>query len=512
MSSNISNNERIAKNTLLLYFRMFLTMIVGLYTSRVILKVLGVDDFGIYSAVGGVVGLLTFLNAALATGSSRFLTYELGKGDNNRLKEMFSTLLSSHILLGFVIILLCETIGLWIVSNKLVIPQERFIPALASYHLSVFTCFLTVVQVPYNAIIISHEKMGVYAYASIVDSVLKLAIVYALYMSPIDILIFYAILMSIVSLCMTLFYRWYCVKNFEESKYNPKLNKTILREVVGYSSWNLLSNLAFTMKNQGAVVLVNMFFNPSVVTAQTIANNVNAMAGQFVDNFRTAANPQIVKRYASGDLQRSKSLLLSSTKYSYYLMLLIGLPIILVAEPLIYVWLGQVPEYSVQFLQVIMVTSIINVFNSSLYTAVLAKGHIKENAISGSILWLIVLPISYVLFKMGFSPIIIAYVTLVSNVLLSLVQKPIILYYIVNYEWNDFKSLFSCCYKVTVATLPIPILCYIYKDDIITNDILQFLFLVFVSTISVLISIWILGIDDVTRSKVCQYVRKRIKR
>lgn len=512
MSEIMSNNKRIAKNTLLLYFRMFLTMIVGLYTSRVILNVLGVDDFGIYSAVGGVVGLLTFLNAALATGSSRFLTYELGKGDHCRLKEMFSTLLSSHILLGFIIIILCETIGLWIVSNKLVIPQERFIPALACYHLSVFTCFLTVVQVPYNATIISHEKMGVYAYASIVDSVLKLAIVYALYMSPIDILIYYAILMSLVSLCMTLFYRWYCVKNFEESKYNPKLNKTILREVVGYSSWNLLSNLAFTMKNQGAVVLVNMFFNPSVVTAQTIANNVNAMAGQFVDNFRTAANPQIVKRYASGDFLGSKSLLLSSTKFSYYLMLLIGLPIILVAEPLIQVWLGQVPEYSVPFLQVIMVTSIINVFNSSLYTAVLAKGQIKENAISGSILWLIVLPISYVFFKMGFSPITIAFVTLISNALLSFVQKPVILYHIVNYEWIDFKDVFSSCFKVTISSLPIPIFCYLYKDDFVTNDILQFFSLIFVSTISVLISVWILGIDDVTRNKVYQYVRKKIKR
>lgn len=489
---------------------MILTMIVGLYTSRVILQVLGIDDYGIYSAVGGVVGLMTFLNSALATGSSRFLTFELGRGNMQRLKSMFSTLLTAHIFLGVIIVILCETIGLWLVCNKLVIPDERYTPAIWCFHFSVVTCFMAVVQVPFNAIIISHEKMKVYAYTSIVDSILKLSIVYMLLVSPIDKLVFYAILLMLENIGVIVFYMYYCIHNFSATSYSVIIDKPILKEVLSYSAWNLLSNIGVTLKNQGAVVLVNMFFSPSVVTAQTLANKVSAVGDQFVTNFRTAANPQIVKRYASGDFIGSETLMLTSTKYSYYLVLFIGLPVVLVAEPLLKLWLGQVPEYSVEFLQLIMITSMINVFNSSLYTAIYATGNIRNNAISGSIIWLLVLPIAYVCFIIGCSPISIAVVTLICNVVLSLVQKPILLHTTAKYSWKGIIKLFSDCLKVTVVATPIPIIIYLYKDILIINKVLEFVLLILISVMFVSLSVWFVGLESEIRKKIIALIKARL--
>lgn len=502
-----SDNKLIAKNTVYLYFQMLLTMIVGLYTSRVILQVLGIDDYGIYSAVGGVVGLMTFLNSALATGSSRFLTFELGRGNMERLKSMFSTLLTAHVILGFIIVVLCETLGFWLVCNKLVIPTERYAPALYCFHFSVVTCFMAVVQVPFNATIISHEKMKVYAFINVVDSILKLLIVYLLLISPIDRLVFYAILLMIENIGVIVFYILYCVRNFNESRITFIIDKPILKEVLGYSAWNLLSNIGVTLKNQGAVVLVNMFFSPSVVTAQTLANKVSAVGDQFVTNFRTAANPQIVKRYASEDYAGSESLMLTSTKYSFYLVLLIGLPVVLVAEPLLILWLGQVPEYSVEFLQLIMITSMVNVFNSSLYTAIYATGKIRNNAISGSIIWLLVLPISYVCFRMGYSPISIAVVTLVCNVILSLLQKPILLHTTANYSWKGMVSLFKDCFKVTIVAIPVPIIAYYNINVFVKNKALEFILLIIVSVAFVILSVWFVGLDSETRKKIQSYIK-----
>lgn len=510
--SKISDNKRIAKNTIFLYFRMLLTMFVGLYTSRVILQVLGIEDYGIYSAVGGVVGMMTFLKSALATGSSRFLTFELGRKDYIRLRKMFSTLLSAHIILGVVIVILCETIGLWIVCNKLVIPGDRFYAALWCFHVSVLTCFFGVVEVPYNATIISHERMNVYAYVSIVDSVLKLLIVYLLFISPIDKLVFYAVLFMLVNVGVMLFYMLYCRKKYKESSYSFILDLPILKEVLAYSAWNLLANIGVTFKNQGAIVLVNMFFNPSVVTAQTIANKVSHLTDQFVQNIRTAVNPQIVKRYAASDNRRSMSLMLTSTKYSYFLVLLIGLPIILIAEPLIALWLGQVPEYSVPFLQLIMITSIVNVFNTSLYTAIYATGKVRDNAISGSVIWLMVLPIAYIFFRLGYSPMVISVVTLICNSVLSFVQKPILLHNIAKYPWTDIFFLFWSCLKVSVIALPIPLLAYLVRRALFDNSFLESVSLVIVSFVSISISVWMFGMDYEIRNKIRSFVKSKLNK
>ena len=482
-----SSNKTIAKNTLFLYFRMMFTMAIHLYTSRVILQILGVNDFGIYQAVGGVVGMITFINAALSVGTSRFLTFELGTGNFEKLKRTFSTVLTAHVILAFIIVILSETIGLWFVHNKLIIPTERLYAAVIAYHLSVFTVVAQLILVPYNATIISHERMGIYAYASIVDAVLSLIIVYLLTIGNIDKLVLYSALFLCVKAGMTIFYALYCVRSFVETRCKLNMDKQILREVLSYSGWNLLANGAIALNNQGALILLNMFFSPGVVTGRAIANQVNMAAFNFITNFRTATNPQIVKRYAAKDLEGSKELLLSSTKYSYYLMLMLALPIVLTAEPLLKLWLGHIPPYSVVFLQLAIVTSLFQVFDTSFYTALYAKGQIRENAIVSPMVGFIVFPVMYILFEFGFSPESMAWVSMVGVALLGLLIKPL---------------------KVTLASLPLPLLSYYWLKD---NDstFVSFGIIIVISLLCVMITCWFLGMDKMMRWEVMVMIRKK---
>ena len=313
-----SNNKTIAKNTLLLYFRMIVTMVISLYTSRVILQVLGVDDYGIYQSVGGIVGFLAFLNAALATGSSRFLTFGLGKGDADGLKKIFSTTLSAHLCLALIIVLVAETAGLWFLYHKLIIPPERMDAAVYTFHLSILTAFFTLTQVPYNATIIAHERMNVYAYVSIFDAVARLLIVCLLLIGNIDKLKLYATLLTLLQIGILLFYRYYCSRHFPEARFKISFDKKIFKEIASFSGWSLFANSAYALSNQGILVLLNMFFAPAVVTARSISLQVNMAANQLVTNFQTAVNPQIVKRYAAGNLSGSKELLLQTARFSYF--------------------------------------------------------------------------------------------------------------------------------------------------------------------------------------------------
>ena len=494
-----SSNKTIAKNTLLLYFRMMLVMVVSLYTSRVVLRILGVDDFGIYNTVGGVVFLLSFVNGALATGSSRFLTYELGSGNVRKLKETFSTVLIAHFILALITVFFAETIGLWLVCNKLVIDAERMPAAIFAYHLSVVTVFFSITQIPYNASIISHEKMGVYAYVGIVEVLAKLGIVYALQLSDFDKLKVYSVLLCLVQVGVAVFYRIYCVFNFSEAKFQLIWKKNIFKDVLAYSGWNLYASSAIALNSHGATVLINMFFSPAVVAARAIANQVNMAANQFINNFRTAANPQIVKRYAAGDFEGSKKLLLSSTIYSFYLMLAVCMPICFVAKPLLTLWLGIVPEYTVEFLQITILTSLFQVFDTSFYMALYAKGRIRENALTSPTVAFLVLPITYVFFKMEFSPLVIAWALFVAYGIIGLIVKPILIIKIADYTWNDVLKVFVPCVKVFVVSNLIPGIVYLNRDFLFSNEILKFVVLVIVSELSIFCCVWHLGLDDEIR-------------
>lgn len=504
-----TNGKTIAKNTMFLYFRMMVTMVISLYTSRVVLQILGVTDYGIYQTVGGIVGFLSFVNNALSTGSSRFLTFGLGEGDTNKLSRIFSTTLTSHICLAVLIVVVAESVGLWFLYNKLVIPADRLDAAAFAFHLSIVTAFFSLTQVPYGACIIAHEKMTIYAYVSIVEAVLKLAIVYMLTIGDIDKLKLYASLLCLLQIGIIVYYRVYCIRHFEETKFRFFIDKKIFKEIASFSGWSLFANGAIALNSQGILILLNMFFSPAVVAARAISLQVNMAANQFVNNFQTAANPQIVKLYAAKDYEGSKRLLLQTTRFSFFLMLLLALPISLTAEQLLKLWLGIVPEYTVIFLQIIIVQSLFHVFDVSFYRALYAKGQIRENALISPTMGFIQFPVVYVLFQMGCSPVALSWASLVTTLLLGLVIKPILIIKIVDYTWRDILSVFIPCLKVTLSSLPLPLAVYYWLNGH-EKMVLSFCVITAVSILSVACASWYLGMDKPMRQKVVEMVRKKL--
>ena len=351
MSEKSENNKRIAKNTLALYARMLFTMAVSLYTSRVVLNTLGVEDYGLYNVVGGFVAMFSFFNAAMASATQRYMNFELGRGDNARLHKVFCTSINIHAIISGVVLLLAETVGLWFVYTKLSIPPERFSAALWVYHASVLASVVMVMSIPYNAAIIAHERMGAFAYISVLEVTLKLLIVYMLVVTDIDKLKLYAVLMLLVQLLIRLIYGRYSGRNFAETHYRRMWDGALFREMTGFAGWNLFGNIAAVAFTQGLNVLLNMFFGPTVNAARGIAVQVqNAIKG-FCVNFQTALNPQITKSYASDDMAYMHKLIFTSSKFSYYLLLLLSLPVILETPVILKWWLGIVPGHTVAFVR-----------------------------------------------------------------------------------------------------------------------------------------------------------------
>ena len=506
-----TNNKTIAKNTMFLYFRMMVTMIISLYTSRVVLQALGVEDYGIYKAVGGIVGFMSFINNSLGTGSSRFITYGLGEGNINKLRNIFSTTFTSHVILASIIVVAAEIVGPLFLENKMMIPPGRMTAAVWTFHLSVLTAFFSLTQVPFSACIIAHEKMTVFAYVSILEAVLKLLIVYMLAIGQADKLILYAVLLCLIQVGIIVFYRFYCIRNFVEARMRFYINKSTFREILGFSGWQLFANGSIALNSQGILILLNMFFSPAVVAARAISIQVNMAASHFVTNFQTAANPQIVKLYAAKDYEGSKRLLLQTTKFSFYLMLLLALPICMVAQQLLQLWLGIVPEYTVIFLQLIVIQSLFHVFDVSFYRALYAKGQIRENAMISPTLGFIMFPVVYVLFKFGCSPVALSWAALVVTILLGVVVKPILVIKIVDYSWRDIFSVFIPCLKVTVASLPVPFMANYYIASLHLPMWLEFILIAAVCVLSVAASSWCLGLTHVMRLKMLEMVRKKLE-
>ena len=488
---------------------MIITMIITLYTSRVILEKLGVDDYGIYQAVGGIVGFMSFLIGALSTGTSRFLTFELGAGTPERLKKTFSTLLTTHLLLGILVLALAETIGLWFVYNKMGIAPDRMDAGVFTYHISILTAMVTLTLVPFNAMIIAHEKMGIYAFLSIIDALLKLGICFLIGKGNIDNLILYTLLMFTEQILMLLFYIIYCSKHFPESKYKPGFDWVILKPVLSFSGWSLFAQGAMAFSNQGILVLLNMFFSPAVVAARALSLQVNSAAIHFVSNFRTAVNPQIVKLYAVNDYEGSKQLLLQSTKVSFFLMLMISLPVYFLADPLLHLWLGQnVPEYTVVFLQIVIFQSLFQVFDTSFYTALYVKGQLKENALISPLIIYLAFPIIYLLFKAGFSPIALSWAYLICFAFIGLVVKPILVIKIAGYKWNDIIPVFIYCARVSIFAI-IP---SYYADKAIDSYSVSGFFLeVVVIVLIVCIASLIFGIDKAMKNTVMDILKSKIR-
>lgn len=404
MSDTSQNNKRIAKNTLLLYFRMLFMMAVSLYTSRVVLHTLGVEDFGIYNVVGGVVAMFSVISGSLSAAISRFITYELGKGDKEKLVRIFSSSVTIQLGLGLVIIILAEVIGVWFLNEKMSIPENRMYAANWVFQLSILTFVINLISVPYNAAIIAHEKMSAFAYISILEVVAKLIIVYMLLLSPIDKLIFYAILMASVALIIRFVYGFYCKRNFEECTYHFILDKELLKKMFGFAGWNFIGASSAVLRDQGGNIVINLFCGPAVNAARGIAYQVNNAISGFVNNFMTALNPQITKSYAAGEKEYMMTLIYQGARLSFYILLILSLPVIVNAHYILTLWLKIVPEHTTLFVQLVLIFAMSESISNPLITAMLATGKIRNYQIIVGGLQMMNLPISYVLLRYGCIP------------------------------------------------------------------------------------------------------------
>lgn len=399
-----SDNKRIAKNTVMLYIRMFFTMAVSLYTSRVILQTLGVTDYGINNVVGGVVTMFSFLNGAMASATQRYLNVDIAKGDAEHLRKSFRTALQIHIIIALAIFILAETVGLWFVLNKLIIPENRMYAAMWVYQFSIVASMVSIISLPYNADIIAHEKMSAFAYISIMDVVLKLVIVYMLVISPFDKLITYSALFLCVNLLDRFIYNLYCKRHFGEVNFSLKVDTPLFKEMSSFAGWSLWGNIAGVLFTQGINMLLNMFFGPVVNAARGIAVQVQVVIQGFVANVQTAVNPQITKSYALGNLNRMHKLMFASSKFCFYLLFLIVLPLSFEAYFVLKIWLGIVPDHTVWFLRLIMFIMLTETLANPYIIANQSTGKVKVyQAVCGGLL-LTIVPVAYIVLKLGGDP------------------------------------------------------------------------------------------------------------
>ncbi len=497
------NNKRVAKNTILLYIRMLLTMGVTLFTSRVLLQTLGVEDYGVYSIVGSIIIMFTFINGGIISATQRYLTFELGKGNISRLKNVFSTSLQIHALISLAVVILGETVGLWFLYNKLVIPADRMVAAFWVYQCSIVACIVNIMSVPYNADIIAHEKMSAFAYISILEVSLKLLIVYILYIVPYDKLITYSILILGVQLIIRFIYAHYCNKHFEETHYYHQIDKSLFKEMLGFAGWSFWGSLANILYTQGLNMMLNIFFGPIINAARGIAVQVQVAVQQFSNNFQVAQNPQITKNYASGNLVQMHNLIFRSSRFSFFLLLMITLPILLETEYILTLWLKTVPENTVIFTRWMLGISLIYTIVNPCVIANQATGKVKlYQAVVGGIL-LTILPIAYIVLKFG-AP---AYSVFVVHFCIELIAQFARIYMLRKLIQLPIRAHIKNIYLPIISVFIISSLIPLYIHDFLPSGFARLILVIFASIISVAIVAGLIGLTKNERVYICEKIK-----
>jgi O-antigen/teichoic acid export membrane protein len=434
----------------MLYIRMIVMMIVSLYTSRVVLAVLGVEDYGIYNVVGGVVATFSLVTQALSSAITRYITFGIGKGNSVKLREIFSTSLNLQFYLSILVIILAETVGIWFLNKHLNIPEARMTAANWVLQFTIAIFVLRLLIVPYNSLIIAHEKMSFYAYFSIAEVVLQLLIVYLLKLSPVDKLSAYGFLSMIVVLIVFLSYFIYCKRNFRECCYSIKVRKETFKEMTGFAGWTFIGTSAGVLKGYGVDIIVNMFFGVTLNAARGIASQINTAVSKFVQSFTIALNPQITKSYAQDDLERMHFLIKTGTRFSFYLILFIALPLIFDMKLVLKIWLGNVPEWALQFSRLQLIESLIASLSSLLIYAVQATGKIKYYQIVVGCINLCNFPISLLLLYQGY-PAIATYIVAIGIEILCLFVRLIFCKRLVLLKIKDYTK--EVIHRVSIVTL-----------------------------------------------------------
>lgn len=508
MTNSAANNKQIAKNTLLLYFRMLLTMVVSLYTSRIVLNALGVEDFGIYNVVGGVVAMFSLLSGSLSTAISRFITYELGKGEQGNLNKIFSSAVTIQITLAAIIILFAELIGVWFLNTQMTIPVSRITASNWVFQISLLTFVINLISIPYNASIIAHEKMSAFAYISILEVVGKLVTAYLITISPIDKLIFYSFLMCIIALVVRFTYGYYCKKHFTECTYSFIWDKQLLKQMFSFAGWNFIGTASAVLRDQGGNILINLFNGPIVNAARGIAFQVNNAIQGFVNNFMIALNPQITKSYAANNHKYMMTLIFQGARLSFYMLLILSLPILLNTQYILEIWLKTVPEHSTLFVQLVLILAMSESISYPLITAIQATGKIRNYQLLVGGLQLLNFPISYCLLHIGFFPEIIMIVAIILTQV-CLGARLYMLQKIIKLPTKVFlKKVYLNIIIVSTLSSIIPVLLFRNTSDTLSKFILS-------SSISVtccIIIIYYIGCNSTERNfistKTKQILRK----
>ena len=503
-----ATGKRIAKNTIMLYIRMLLTMAVSLYSSRIILRTLGVEDYGIYNVVGGVVAMFGFLNTSMVASTQRFMSYSLGHEESSQVSKVFSNSLLIHILIAFIILVFSETIGLWFFYNKLVIPDERMNAAFWVYQLSIVAFILNVIRVPDNSAIIAYEKMSAYAYFSIVEVVLKLAIVFILPVLSYDKLIVYAILVTLVTLLVNLVYRLYVNRNFSHIYFRPQYENGLFKEMASFAGWSLWGNLSSSLSSYGLNIVLNMFFGPIVNAARGIAYQVQSAIVSFGSSFLVAVNPQIIKSYAQEDYDYMAKLVFRASRLAFFLLFIMALPIINNREYILNLWLGEYPEYTSVFVLLILIDSLINILSGPIQTAINATGRIKYYQIVVGGILLANLPIAYMLLKFGAN----VYMPFIATIILTLIAMVVRLVVFKRQTGISYGKFYT---NVLPRTIAVVIMSCLFTQYCGFTNALTFSHLVLnvgITLIVVAIAIFFVGLEKDEREWVVSKLNSILKR
>lgn len=507
MSDLLDNNKKIAKNTSILYVRMLVLMVISLYTSRIVLNALGEIDYGLYNVVGGVVVAIGFLTGTLNTTSSRFITVALAENSAKKLRIVFNNILFVSCIFALLVVFIGETFGLWFLYNKLNIPSERFTAALWVYHLSILTVAISIISSAYNACIIAHEKMTAFAYITLVDGISKLLIGFLLmYELNVDKLILYAISLCILQIVDRLIYGYYCKKNFPETRIQLKLNKKLLWNIFKFISWSSYGSFVSIGFTQGLNILLNIFFGPAVNSARALSVQVQNAIVSFAFNFQTAINPQLTQSVAKKNFRRATNLLITSSKYSFFLLCILGIPIILEADFILRCWLKNIPIHTVQFVQLMILISILSTFSNPLRIINQAEGQIKKFQLYECSVLLLIVPISYITLIYIHIPELVFIIHLFIEIIASFIRLKIVLPKISLSLKLYIKSVYIP--SIAVAGLSLFIGYYIKINlNFESNILYHFIFIITLCVIIVLV-IYLIGINRNERLQLRKIISK----
>lgn len=503
---NQANNKRIAKNTLFLYFRMILIMLVQFYTVRVTLRCLGVTDYGIFNLVAGVTNIFTFLTHTMTSASQRFFAYDIGKGDTRQLRITFDTMVIVFIILSVISVFLLEIIGNWLIAYKLVIPADRLFAAKIVFQISLIILILTFITLPFNSLIIAHEEMKTFAYVSVLDAVMKLLVVYILVVSNSDKLITYSILYLAVQLTISSIYIFHCFKKYKECDKEISFDISVTKKIIPYMSWNLIGGVSWMLCSQGLTILINVFFGPIANAAKAIADKIDSSVNAFMNNFMMAAQPQIVKTYANGERDAMHSLIYLSSRISFYLIMSLTLPIIFNADSILFLWLGNVDDLTIRMVQTLLAFSMISALENPINQAIRATGKIRDYQVYTALITFGVLPLSYLFFIMKFPPYF-GYIALIIVYSIALFAR---LYFLKNQIGISYRDYFQNVIIRQIICLLLSItISYTLLLNIPFNNIWLILTRVFLVLITCLSAIMLVGLKRMEKQKIIAWIKER---